>query len=58
MFRMFVFVRPLILLAVLAFGWIENLAARRRPRLLPTRSRGTARRAGGRVRCGLRVAYG
>ncbi|WP_016908402.1 acyltransferase family protein [Streptomyces xiaopingdaonensis] len=38
MFWMFVFVWPLILLAVLAFGWIEDLAARRRPRLLPIRS--------------------
>ena len=26
----------LIVIAVLAFGWIEDLAARRRPRLLPT----------------------
>ncbi len=39
---MFVLVWPLIAAAVLAFGWIEDLAARRRPRLWPN---GRGRRA-------------
>ncbi|MGW4271770.1 acyltransferase family protein [Streptomyces seoulensis] len=32
---MFLLVWPLIALAILAFGWIEDMAARRRPRLWP-----------------------
>jgi peptidoglycan/LPS O-acetylase OafA/YrhL len=44
---MFVLVWPLIGLAILAFGWIEDLAARRSPRLWPNgRQRGGARRKG------------
>ncbi|WP_201299858.1 acyltransferase family protein [Streptomyces mexicanus] len=39
---MFVLVWPLIAAVVLAFGWIEDLAARRRPRLWPN---GKGRRA-------------
>jgi peptidoglycan/LPS O-acetylase OafA/YrhL len=35
---MFVLVWPLIGVAILAFGWIEDLAARRRPRLWPNGS--------------------
>ncbi|MDQ0991196.1 acyltransferase [Streptomyces sp. V3I7] len=35
---MFVVVWPLIALAVVAFGWIEDLAALRRPRLWPDRT--------------------
>ncbi|WP_328747873.1 acyltransferase [Streptomyces sp. NBC_00285] len=35
MLWMFVLVWPLIGLAILAFGWIEDLAAKRRPRLWP-----------------------
>ncbi|RRR76691.1 acyltransferase [Streptomyces sp. RP5T] len=41
---MFFLVWPLIGLAILAFGWIEDLAAKRRPRLWPNGSR-----RGGRV---------
>ncbi|WP_432064092.1 acyltransferase family protein [Streptomyces sp. C10-9-1] len=43
----FVVVWPLIALAVLAFGWIEDVAARRRPRLWPNGTAGnrTGRRA-------------
>ncbi|MGC0340332.1 acyltransferase family protein [Streptomyces sp. SLBN-8D4] len=36
---MFFLVWPLIGLAILAFGWIEDLAAKRRPRLWPNGSR-------------------
>ncbi|MGV9346374.1 acyltransferase family protein [Streptomyces spiralis] len=36
---MFVLVWPLIAAAILAFGWIEDLAAKRRPRLWPTGKR-------------------
>ncbi|MER5963246.1 acyltransferase [Streptomyces sp. NPDC002057] len=43
----FVVVWPLIALAVLAFGWIEDLAARRAPRLWPD---GTPNRAARRAR--------
>ncbi|MEU3983660.1 acyltransferase [Streptomyces sp. NPDC026672] len=43
---MFFLVWPLIALAILAFGWIEDLAAKRRPRLWPN----GARRGGGRRR--------
>lgn len=45
----FVLVWPLIGLAVLAVGWVEDLAARRRPRLWPSRPAGPAPRrpAGG-----------
>lgn len=39
MLWMFVLVWPLIALAILAFGWIEDLAAKRRPRLWPNGSR-------------------
>ena len=37
---------PLILLAILLFGWVEDVAAKRRPRLLPypRRARGQRRR--------------
>ncbi|MFJ4198067.1 acyltransferase [Streptomyces sviceus] len=43
---MFVLVWPLIGLAILAFGWIEDLAAKRRPRLWPNGAkRGRAKRA-------------
>jgi hypothetical protein len=41
---MFFLVWPLIGLAILAFGWIEDLAAKRGPRLWPDGSR---RRRGG-----------
>ncbi|MFF7282199.1 acyltransferase family protein [Streptomyces griseorubiginosus] len=48
---MFFLVWPLIGLAILAFGWIEDLAAKRRPRLWPNgvtrgsgRTRGAARK--------------
>ncbi|MEU8521609.1 acyltransferase [Streptomyces sp. NBC_01216] len=43
----FVVTWPLIALAVLAFGWIEDIAARRRPRLWPD---GPANRAARRAR--------
>ncbi|MFF7549131.1 acyltransferase [Streptomyces canus] len=39
MLWMFFLVWPLIGLAILAFGWIEDLAAKRRPRLWPNGSR-------------------
>ncbi|MFF1306616.1 acyltransferase [Streptomyces sp. NPDC058307] len=39
MLWMFVLVWPLIALAILAFGWIEDLAAKRRPRVWPDGSR-------------------
>ncbi|WP_266383773.1 acyltransferase family protein [Streptomyces canus] len=39
MLWMFLLVWPLIGLAILAFGWIEDLAAKRRPRLWPNGSR-------------------
>ncbi|EDY54564.1 MULTISPECIES: acyltransferase [Streptomyces] len=39
MLWMFVLVWPLIGLSILAFGWIEDLAAKRRPRLWPNGSR-------------------
>ncbi|MER6284342.1 acyltransferase family protein [Streptomyces sviceus] len=43
---MFVLVWPLIGLAILAFGWIEDLAAKRRPRLWPNGvKKGRAKRA-------------
>ncbi|MET7682757.1 acyltransferase [Streptomyces sp. NPDC005423] len=42
-FLMFVLVWPLIALAILAFGWVEDLAARRSPRLWPN---GVAREGG------------
>jgi Acyltransferase family len=35
---------PLILLALLLFGWVEDVAARRRPRLLPYPRRGRGQR--------------
>jgi hypothetical protein len=45
-FWTFVLIWPLIALAILAFGWIEDLAAGRSPRLWPDgRRRGGARRA-------------
>ncbi|MFF3447109.1 acyltransferase [Streptomyces sp. NPDC002667] len=54
---MFVLVWPLIGLTILAFGWIEDIAARRSPRLWPngSKSRGSEgrsaeRRRGARVR--------
>ncbi|MFJ3673474.1 acyltransferase [Streptomyces sp. NPDC090106] len=34
----FLLVWPLILLAILSLGWIEDLAAKRKPRLLPTKN--------------------
>jgi peptidoglycan/LPS O-acetylase OafA/YrhL len=44
---MFVFVWPLIGLAILSFGWIEDLAAKRSPRLWPNGTkRGGGRRRG------------
>ncbi|MFF7525526.1 acyltransferase family protein [Streptomyces pseudovenezuelae] len=49
---MFFLVWPLIGLAILAFGWIEDLAAKRRPRLWPNGSRR------GRVRRGASAAQG
>ncbi|WP_020121256.1 acyltransferase [Streptomyces canus] len=52
MLWMFVLVWPLIGLAIVAFGWIEDLAARRRPRLWPNGSRR------GRVRPGASAAHG
>ena len=39
MLWMFFLVWPLVGLAILAFGWIEDLAAKRRPRLWPNGSR-------------------
>ncbi|GAA0923871.1 acyltransferase [Streptomyces thermoalcalitolerans] len=42
----FVLVWPLIGLAVLAVGWIEDLAAKRRPRLWPDGTPGRTRRTG------------
>ncbi|MEU0425856.1 acyltransferase [Streptomyces canus] len=46
MLWMFFLVWPLIGLAILAFGWVEDLAAKRRPRLWPNGSRrGRARSA-------------
>ncbi|GGV55603.1 acyltransferase family protein [Streptomyces griseoloalbus] len=47
---MFALVWPLIGLMVLAVGWVEDLAAKRRPRLWPNGS--TERSAGGRGRSG------
>ncbi|KUN83226.1 acyltransferase [Streptomyces bungoensis] len=45
MLWMFLLVWPLIGLTILAFGWIEDIAARRRPRLWPNgANRGGARR--------------
>ncbi|MFE2125194.1 hypothetical protein [Streptomyces amritsarensis] len=35
---------PLVVLLVLAFGWVEDLAARRPPRLLPYPRRPRGRR--------------
>ncbi|MGW5214564.1 acyltransferase family protein [Streptomyces sp. NPDC004051] len=52
---MFALVWPLIGLAVLAVGWVEDLAAKRRPRLWPD---GTERRAGRRSRTGAAVHGG
>ncbi|CAL9274317.1 hypothetical protein SUDANB5_02795 [Streptomyces sp. SudanB5_2050] len=49
---MFALVWPLIGLMVLAVGWVEDLAAKRRPRLWPN---GTERAAGGRT--GARAAH-
>lgn len=49
---MFALVWPLIGLMVLAVGWVEDLAAKRRPRLWPN---GTKRAAGGRP--GARAAH-
>ncbi|MEU3242512.1 hypothetical protein [Streptomyces sp. NPDC006875] len=37
---------PLICLAILLFGWIEDVAARRRPRLFPYPRRAKGRRRG------------
>jgi len=37
---------PLICLAILLFGWIEDVAARRRPRLFPLPRRSKGRRRG------------
>ncbi len=34
-FLMFVLIWPLIAVAILTFGWIEDIAAKRRPRLWP-----------------------
>ncbi|MFD4557149.1 acyltransferase [Streptomyces sp. NPDC058469] len=46
-FLMFLLIWPLIALAILAFGWIEDIAAKRGPRLWPDGgSRGRARRRG------------
>jgi hypothetical protein len=46
-FLMFVLIWPLIALAILAFGWIEDIAAKRRPRLWPNGvSGGKSRRRG------------
>ncbi|WP_313896688.1 acyltransferase [Streptomyces sp. GC420] len=44
---MFVLVWPLIGLMILAVGWIEDLAAKRSPRLWPDGSRSTRRRPAG-----------
>ncbi|MDQ1070166.1 acyltransferase family protein [Streptomyces canus] len=52
MLWMFFLVWPLIGLAILAFGWIEDLAAKRRPRLWPNGSRR------GRVRAAATVGQG
>lgn len=41
----FFFVWPLIGLAILAFGWIEDIAAKRSPRLWPDGSRASRRKA-------------
>jgi hypothetical protein len=35
---------PLICLAILLFGWIEDVAAKRRPRFFPYPSRARGRR--------------
>ena len=44
---MFVLVWPLIGLTILAFGWIEDIAAKRSPRLWPNGAkRGRGRRQG------------
>jgi peptidoglycan/LPS O-acetylase OafA/YrhL len=46
-FLMFLLIWPLIAVAILAFGWIEDLAAKRRPRLWPDgASSGGSRRRG------------
>lgn len=46
-FLMFVLIWPLIAVAILAFGWIEDIAAKRRPRLWPNGvSGGGSRRRG------------
>lgn len=46
-FLMFLLIWPLIAVAILAFGWIEDIAAKRGPRLWPDGgSRGRARRRG------------
>ncbi|MFD3487309.1 acyltransferase [Streptomyces sp. NPDC058665] len=37
---------PLLALAILAFGWVEDLAAKRRPRLWPNGRGGSGRRRG------------
>jgi peptidoglycan/LPS O-acetylase OafA/YrhL len=44
MLWMFVLVWPLIALSILAFGWIEDIAARRSPRLWPNGAPRTGRR--------------
>jgi hypothetical protein len=46
MLWMFVLVWPLIGLTIVAFGWIEDIAARRSPRLWPNGGRGRAARVG------------
>ncbi|MFD9429305.1 acyltransferase [Streptomyces sp. NPDC060002] len=45
MFWMFVLVWPLIAVMILATGWIEDIAAKRKPRLWPDGRRSKARRA-------------
>ncbi|MEU9209447.1 acyltransferase [Streptomyces sp. NPDC048415] len=46
MLWMFVLVWPLIGLTIVAFGWIEDIAARRSPRLWPNGGRGRGARVG------------
>jgi hypothetical protein len=46
MLWMFVLVWPLIALAILAFGWIEDIAAKRSPRLWPNGAKRGGRRKG------------
>lgn len=54
-FWMFVLVWPLIGLAIMAFGWIEDIAAKRSPRLWPNGSKGSnGRKSKGRAGRGRR----